>query len=100
MSEWIYFLHSPRLDFAATISPEEEKVFGEHFAYLKKLHESQVLILAGPTLGSVNTGVVIFRAPDEDAARRIMNDDPTIREKIVTGELRRFHVSLVEGRNP
>lgn len=99
MSEWIYFLHPTRPDFATTISPEEEKVFGEHFLYLKTLHENNVLILAGPTLGSVNTGICIFRAPDEDAARRIMNDDPTIRENVVTGELRPFQVSLLEGRD-
>lgn len=32
MSEWIYFLHPPRPDFAATTTAEEGKVFGEHFA--------------------------------------------------------------------
>ncbi len=99
MSEWIYFLHPPRPDFAATISPDEEKLFGEHFTYLKTLHESKVLILAGPTLGSVNTGICIFRAPDESSARRVMNDDPTIRSNIMTGELRPMIVSLLEGRN-
>lgn len=99
MSEWIYFLHPPRPDFAASISAAEGKVFSEHFAYLKELHDRQVLILAGPTLGSVNTGICIFRAPDEEAARRVMNEDPTIRENVVTGELRPFRVSLLEGRN-
>lgn len=98
MSEWIYFLHPPRPDFAATISPEEEKVFGEHFIYLKTLLENNVLILAGPTFGSVNTGICIFRAPDEPAALRVMNGDPTIQSNIMRGELRPMMVSLLEGR--
>lgn len=81
MSEWIYFLHPPRPDFAATISPEEEKVF------------------AGPTFGSVNTGICIFRAPDEPAALCVMNGDPIIQSNIMRGELRPMMVSLLQGRN-
>ena len=36
------------------------------------------LILAGPTLGPVNTGICVFEAPDEAAARAYMDEDPTI----------------------
>jgi uncharacterized protein YciI len=37
-----------------------------------------VIVLVGPTLGSVNTGIAIFEAPDEASARRIMDEDPVI----------------------
>ena len=46
------------------------------------------LILAGPTLGQVNTGICVFEAPDEAAARAYMEADPTISSGIATGELR------------
>ena len=98
MSEWIYFIHPQRPNFAATMTSEEGQVFSDHFDYLKKLHESGILILAGPTLGQVNTGICIFRAPDEQSAQSVMNNDPTILAKIVTGELRPFRVSLLSGR--
>jgi uncharacterized protein YciI len=88
-----------RYAIASTITPEEERVFGEHFAYLKTLHENEILILAGPTLGHVNTGICIFRAPDELSAKRVMSDDPAIRAKIVSGELRPFRVSLLQSNN-
>ncbi len=37
MAEWIYFLHTPREDFAATMTPDEERVWGLHFERLKRL---------------------------------------------------------------
>ena len=99
MSEWIYFIHPPRDDFAATMTEDEERVWGEHFERLKRLLADGTLILAGPTLGTINTGVAIVEAPDEEAARRIMADDPTISSGLATGELRGFRVSLLRGRD-
>jgi len=58
-----------------------------------------VIILVGPTLGETNTGIAIFEAPDEEAARRIMEEDPTITSGIARGELRPFRVSLLRGRD-
>jgi hypothetical protein len=57
------------------------------------------MILVGPTLGPTNTGIAIFEAPDEDSARRIMLEDPTIASGIATGELRPFQVALLRGRD-
>ena len=45
------------------------------FTRLKQLAADGVLILAGPTLGPVNTGVCIFTAADEDAASTVMAAD-------------------------
>jgi uncharacterized protein YciI len=99
MAEWIYFIHAPRDDFAATMTEEEERVWGDHFERLKRLLADGTLILAGPTLGTINTGVAIVEAPDEETARRIMADDPTISSGLATGELRGFRVSLLRGRD-
>lgn len=95
MAQWIYFLHPPRDDFAATMTPAEEAVFGEHFAYLQRLLADGVLILAGPTFGPVNTGIAILEAPDEQSARALMEADPTIARGVVTGELREMRVALL-----
>ena len=51
------------------------------------------------TLGTVNTGLVIFDAPDEQAARQMMEEDPVIRGGYALGEVRPFRVSLLRGRD-
>lgn len=96
---WIYFIHAPRSNFAETMTDEEKVVWSEHFVRLERMLADGVLVLAGPTLGSVNTGVCVFEAPDEDAARTIMDSDPAIASGIARGELRPFVVSLLRGRD-
>ncbi|TMB51760.1 MAG: hypothetical protein E6J50_03185 [Chloroflexi bacterium] len=99
MSEWIYFIHPPRSNFAATMTPEERAVWRLHFDRLQRLHQEGVMVLVGPTLGETNTGIAVFEAPDEDAARRIMDEDPVIAGGFAGGELRPFRISLLRGRD-
>jgi uncharacterized protein YciI len=98
MSEWIYFIHPPREDFAATMTDEERAVWSVHFERFERMQAEGSLILVGPTLGSVNTGIAIFEAPDEAAARTVMEEDPVIAGGFARGELRPFRVSLMRGR--
>jgi uncharacterized protein YciI len=99
MAEWIYFVHPSRDNFAATMTDAERAVWATHFERLQRLLADGTLILAGPTLGSVNTGVAVFEAPDETTAERIMLEDPTIASGFAQGELRPYHVSLLRGRD-
>ena len=98
MAEWIYFLHPPRDDFAATMTEEEQSVWRVHFDRLSALHREGSLVLAGPTLGTHNTGIVVFEAPDETAARAVMEADPAVAGGYARGELRSFRVSLLRGK--
>ena len=99
MTEWIYFIHLPREDFAATMTPEEKAVWGVHFERFERMLAEGSLILVGPTLGETNTGIAIFEAADEAAARTIMEEDPVIAGGFARGELRPFRVSLMRGRD-
>lgn len=99
MPEWIYFIHASRDNFAATMTAEEKQVWAAHFERLQQLLAEGTLIIAGPTLGRTNTGVAVIEATDEAAARRIMEDDPTISSGFARGELRGFRVSLLRGRD-
>jgi len=99
MAEWIYFLHPPRDDFAATMTDDEQRVWAEHFARFQRLMKEGSVVLVGPTLGRINTGIAIIEAPDEAAARAIMEADPTIVAGYARGELRPFRVSLLRGRD-
>ena len=40
----------------------------------------------------------MFEAPDEDAARAYMEEDPTIAQGFARGELRPFRASFLRGR--
>jgi uncharacterized protein YciI len=98
MPEWIYFIHPPREDFAGTMTEEEQAVWGVHFERFERMLAEGSLILVGPTLGPTNTGIAIFEAADEEAARRVMEEDPVIAGGFAAGELRPFRVSLMRGR--
>ncbi len=76
---------------------EEERVVGEHFAYLQGLTERGVLILAGRTLNTDESsfGIVIFWALSEQAAREIMENDPALRQGVMKGELFPYRVALM-----
>jgi len=97
MPHWIYFLHAPRERFAETITDEEQAIMGRHADYLDALLQDGTLLLAGPTLGPVNTGIAIYEAPDEDAAQAILDADPSIQAGLMRGELRPFRASFVRG---
>ncbi len=99
MAEWIYFIHPPRENFAATMTDEEQAVWSVHFERFQRLLAEGTIVLVGPTLGPVNTGIAILEAPDEDAARRIMDEDPVIAGGFARGELRPFRISLLRGRD-
>ena len=51
MAEWIYFLHPPRDNFAATMTEAEGEVFAAHFARFQRLLADGIIIMVGPTLG-------------------------------------------------
>jgi uncharacterized protein YciI len=99
MAEWIYFIHAPRENFAETMTDEEKEVWAVHFARFERMHAEGTIILVGPTLGPINTGITVFEAPDEEAARRVMDEDPVIAGGFARGELRPFRVSLLRGRD-
>jgi uncharacterized protein YciI len=99
MAEWIYFLHPPRDNFAATMTDEERAAFAAHAQWLRRLLADGVLIVAGPTLGPVNTGIGIFEAPDEETARRIIAEDPVARGGFARAELRPYQLGFLRGRD-
>ena len=99
MSEWVLFMHPSRDDFIATMTDAERSAFDAHAAWLRTLLADGVLIVAGPCLGQVNTGIAIFEAPDEDTARRIVAGEPVTSGGYMRGDLRPYRLGLLRGRD-
>ncbi len=99
MCEWIYFLHPPRDNFAATMTEEGGAVWQRHFEWVDELFQEGTLVMVGATGGTINTGIGIFEAPDEETARAIVSKDPAAGGGYARGELRPFELGLMRGRD-
>ncbi len=66
--------------------PEDMSVLRQHVEYLQKLTDQGVSIVAGHTMNRDQNafGLAIVRAESENAARKIMEDDPLVRAGILT----------------
>jgi len=97
MQEFLYRLQLVRGDMLRTGPTESEQaVVAEHFAYLQNLNAQGVMIFVGRTLNADENamGLAVFRAESEDAARRVMNDDPVVKKGVMTATLYPFKVVL------
>ena len=98
MQEWIYVLKVARLEMLTEGStPEENEIVSRHFAYFKDLTEKGVMILMGRTQNNDETtfGIAIFEAEDEAAARTIMENDPAVKNGVMTATLYPYKVALM-----
>jgi len=92
-------MHPPRDGFIATMTDDERAAFEAHAAWLRNLLAEGVLIVSGPCLGKVNTGVMIFDAPGEDEAQRMIADEPVTSGGYMHGDLRPYRLGLLRGRD-
>ncbi|MEI2663731.1 YciI family protein [Rossellomorea sp. LJF3] len=99
--EFIYVLKLiPRLHKEESWTGEDEGIVKRHFTRLKEMTESGVVILAGRTLNEEENafGIVVFEANDEEQAKVMMEDDPAVKEGIMTAELFPYRVALITER--
>jgi uncharacterized protein YciI len=77
-------------------TPEEERVIDEHVEYLSRLADEGVVLLAGRTQSGTTDdfGLVILSAENIEAARRLMEGDPAVREGVFVGDLFDYRVAL------
>ena len=95
--QFVYIYKPIKENFNQTATEEENKIINEHFLYLKNLLEKKILILAGPELNA-KFGIAVLETNTEAEARKIMENDPAIINKVFTAELFPFRVSLLGKR--
>ncbi len=96
---WVYMIHPSNMKMLAQPTPAERESLAGHFAYLQDLTRSGVVIVAGPCTDDSGLGIVIFEAPNENAARRIMNSDPAVSAGVFIAELHPMRLSLLRERD-
>jgi uncharacterized protein YciI len=77
-------------------TPEEENIITDHAAYVKKLTEEGVVLLAGRTLNTdaSSFGIVIFEANDDGAARSVMEKDPAVVKGLMRAEVFPYRIAF------
>ena len=90
---YILKLSDQKLHEDSNWTDEQNKIAGEHFLYLKNLLSDNVMILAGRTIEEDTFGIVVFKAETRDDALQIMNNDPAVKNKLMTAELHEFSLA-------
>lgn len=96
--EFLYKLKLvPRLLVENAWTENDNKIVREHFERLDNDTEKGKVILAGRTLNNDSTqfGIVIFKAKTEKEAEQYMNNDPAVKNKIMTASLFPFRTALI-----
>ena len=97
MEEFVYLIRPNRSDFIESMTNEESKVMADHFEYLKQLLAEEKLILAGPCLDGA-FGICVFKSESWENAETVMNNDPAVSNGVMSSELHKYRVSLIQGK--
>ncbi|MCB9452293.1 MAG: hypothetical protein H6672_12705 [Anaerolineaceae bacterium] len=83
-------------------TPEEDAIVALHYNYLKDLVAQDVVLLAGRTQTTdySSFGIIIFQAESHEAARRIVHDDPAVKNRVFRAELFPYHIALSAWTRP
>jgi len=96
MSQLIqYFVRliPPRQGFHLDMTPSEEQIMGEHFAYLMELAAQRKVLIAGPCFDPL-FGMAVLNVTSRDEAVEIMNNDPSVRRGLNKYEFQEMRASI------
>jgi uncharacterized protein YciI len=102
VNQYLYRIQPARLEMVTDGPTDEEAIIiSEHFDYLKSPTKQGVVLVLGRTQNNDAStfGITIFRAESDDAARSIMNNDPSVRRGIMRAELFPHRVAGLNASN-
>lgn len=97
ITQYLYTIKPVRLEMlTAGPTPEEDEIVSQHIAYLQRLAQEGVVVLAGrtQTADSDTFGIVILNANSEAEARQRMERDPAVKGGVMRAELYPFRVAV------
>ncbi len=85
-----------RKDFTVeNMTAAEQAVVAGHLAYLNSLFDKGVLTFAGQVFDPKGLwGITVVNAPNAETAKRILNEDPSIKNKVFQGEVIPFRTAF------
>jgi uncharacterized protein len=103
MPQFLYRIEPARLAML-TDGPNdrEASIVAQHFQYLRRLAAEGVVLMAGRTLNADERtfGIVVLVAASEAAAAELIQNDPAVRQAIMSAELFPFRVALWSPTGP
>lgn len=94
--QFIYFLKLiPELIEDNNWTERENDIVERHFLRLQGLVKEGKVILAGRTLNTDPEGIVILEVDSEEEANKLMENDPAVKEKVMTARLLPYRVALI-----
>jgi uncharacterized protein len=97
VAEFLYTVRPSRIEMlTAGPTQDEASALEGHAKYIAGLAANGVVELAGrtQTTDAATFGIVIFRAVDGEAARRIMEADPAVAQGVMEAELFPYRVAF------
>ena len=91
-------LHGTRAGWPENMTPDEERIMGEHFEYLKGLTAKGTVLMAGPV--AMKWGLIVFKVYSEAELREIMAKEPSVAQKVHTYTSSPMIVSLLADYTP
>jgi len=88
-----------RAGFVDDPTPEEERIMGVHFQYLKDAMADGRLLMAGPCIAGADTfGLIVLRMESEAEAWAFLEADPSVVGGVQKATLYPFRLSLWAGK--
>jgi uncharacterized protein YndB with AHSA1/START domain/uncharacterized protein YciI len=87
-------LIGPRETWPFDMTPDEEKIMGEHAEYLKKLVRQKKVLVAGPCFDPV-FGLAILLVETSEEAHEIMTNDPSVKSGLMRYEMQPMKASFI-----
>ncbi len=96
MNQYLYKIQLNRIEILSEgPSDDEARFLSQHAAYVSRLADEGVVLLAGrtQTADSNGFGIVIFVADSEEAAQQIVADDPAVKNQVMRAELFPYRIA-------
>lgn len=95
--QWLYLVRPTRPEMLVSgLTAEEQATIGRHAAYCDDLGKAGVMLMVGRTQTTTpdTLGISVFVAADEAEARRIMENDPAVKEGVMKAELYPYRIAF------
>ncbi len=88
----------PRPSFPGDMTEEEGRLMQEHATYTRAHFDAGRVLIYGPVLAASGTfGMAVLEVDDDAEAKRIMEDDPSVRAGMNRYELAPIRVAAARG---